>query len=477
MCENITLKHLQTQDMTFPPEAGLIPEQRLLQGIVIAPRVEMATQVMDAMEKLLGKTVINMKIGGDFNELDAHKMTQLSDAADVLLIAGNLMTWENNHLLTDIHCPVMIVDPPLVFHPYQAALRHFFKQQGNDVLPAENHQRVRDSMTALQAKVWLSQSKAILVNEPDDKHPMRGDVATRGQWFKKKTGVNVISIPVSRLKILAAQISIAQAQQVWEHWQEHLISEVDPALSQEHLMQIAQLYLAMRKIAEEQNANGISVQEFEPFLFKKKTMPNVAYAALRSHGITTAEEGDLNMLVTQLLLASTSKQQAMMANVYMAYRDAWEANGKTQGQAADELIADFQQSLDESTVMLCHFATAGIMPRCMTDEDKYRVVQTLPCWPGQSMVFTHPKLGDAVLARLDEENDELHVYTGRVTKTYDDPDGGWYQGRWLMQLDDIDHFVDHAFHAHYAVSMNQNLFALKTVCDLSGLTFCLHDGK
>jgi hypothetical protein len=112
----------------------------------------------------------------------------------------------------------------------------------------------------------------------------------------------------------------------------------------------------------------------------------------------------------------------------------------------------------------------------MTDDAKYRVIQTLPSWTGQSMTFAIPRLGEVLLARLDEEAGQLHVYPGTVTQTYDDPQGGWYRGRWLVKLKDIHHFVDHAFSAHYAICMNPQLPALQSLCDLRNIELCVHGG-
>jgi hypothetical protein len=232
----------------------------------------------------------------------------------------------------------------------------------------------------------------------------------------------------------------------------------------------------MRQLVDEHHANAMAVLDFEPFLFMKQAMPNLAHTALRSEGITTAEEGDLVMLITQLLLSAVHKQQAMMANVYLAYRDQWERN-KTHGEYhPDDEAADFAQCVSDQTAVLCHYGTAGIVPPNMTDDKHYRVVETLPCWKGQSMTFAIPRTGDVLLSRLDENNKQLHVYPGKVTQTFDDPDGAWCRGRWYVNLPGINHFVDHAFSAHYAICMQPQPHALQTLCQLLGLEYSSHEG-
>ena len=78
-------------------------------------------------------------------------------------------------------------------------------------------------------------------------------------------------------------------------------------------------------------------------------MPNLAHTALRSEGITTAEEGDIAMLITQLLLSAVHQQQAMMANVYLAYRDQWEKNKAHGEYDPDDEATDFAQCVAAGT--------------------------------------------------------------------------------------------------------------------------------
>ena len=475
MCNTSPLQNMPSSNMNFPQAKDLCPATGSLRVCVLSFNAPTATLIMDALEQLLGDGFVSFTDGGYYADLTAEQVTEFSEQSDVLILGDHLLVWKAHALFADVRCPVMMMDPSMVFHPYQSSARHVLRQRGLDVLPAEDPQRIVASFTALRAKAWLKNSTAIVISVHDNPHPMCGDVEARAKVLQEMTGVHVVAIPAARLQALAKQVPLTAAQQVWEHWHETLISDVDPALSQDHLLDVARLYVAMHQLIDEHLANAITVQEFEPFLFQKKAMPNVAYAALRAQGITTSEEGDVAVLISQLLLASVSQQQAMMANIYLGFRDAWEVDKKP--VPTDKAIAaDYHQSLAEDTVMLCHFATAGTVPRCMTDDAKYRVVQTLPCWEGQSMTFALPKLGDAVLCRLEEASSQLHVYPGQVTKTYDDSQGGWYRGRWLMKLDDIQHFVDHAFSAHYAIGMNYQQQAIKTLCDLLKVELCTHQG-
>ena len=444
-----------------------------MRAIVLGWREKTVDQTLNALKQHLGSSAA-FTVGGYYTELDADTVTTLSQQCDVLIVCDHLLAWQSQTLFASVKCPVMMIDAPLVFHPYQAACRHMFVNNGVTVLPAQTPQHITESFIALQAQNWLGKSTMLVVTDPADTHPMRGDLHTRAAAIHKKTGASVILIPVDQLKLMASQVTDDHVQQVWEHWRKTLFSTVDPVLTQDHLNDTARLYVAMRQLVDTHQANAIAVEDIGSFLFNNQAMPNLAHTALRAQGITTAEEGDLTMLITQLLLASVNQQQAMMSNVYLGYRDAWEKNKEHDAYTPEAIAADFNQCLVEKTVLLCHFGTAGIVPRSMTDDQFYRVVETKPSWRGQSMSLAIPKRGDAQLARLDESNDELHVYPGKLIRTYDDPEGGWYRGRCLFHMPGIEHFVDHGFSAHYAISLKPNRQVLSTLCHLLGISCCFH---
>lgn len=476
MCDDPKLQNSATSQLTFPPHADLIPAVSPLKCTLIGQKELTCNGLIVALQNLVPEQLATFSVGGYCEKLSSEQATQLSDTSDLLIFADHLITWQQTHLFEKLNCPLMIADQSLVYHPYQGALRHTLKQLGYTVMSAEDPTRIVTSLTALQARKWIASSTLLMVCDPNDPHPMRSGIQTRADALHKLTGARVIVIPVDRIKIMASQVTDNLAGQVWDQWKQTLVSEIDPTLTKEHLLDVARLYVAMRQLIDEHDANAMAVQEFEPFLFQGLAMPNVAYAALRAQGITTAEEGDLTMLITQMLMAAVNQQQAMMVNFYLGYRDAWEANKDHGSYSPEAIAADYHQAVSESTATLCHFGTAGTVPPNMTDNEKYDVVQTRPSWVGQSMTLAFPKLGEVACARLDEQSHELHVYPGKVTRVFNDPQGGWYRARWYVKLDDMQHFVDQSFSAHYALAYDTNIPALTSLCDLLNMKMCLHEG-
>ncbi|HAI12429.1 MAG TPA: hypothetical protein DCM28_12040 [Phycisphaerales bacterium] len=475
MCDDQRLANAASKTMTFPKQVSLIPQSQPVHATVLGWRDGSLQKLVEILQKQFDSTLITFEAGGIYPDLDAQQVTVLSKESDVLIVGDHLQAWQFYPLFESIHCPLMMIDPPMVFHPYQASCRQMFRNNGLDVLPAENPTRINQSFIALRARKWLANSTVLWVTDPTDTHPMRGDVQARAAATHQLTGVKVICIPVGQLKLMASQVTRNQTQQVWAHWRETLFSDVDSNLTQEHLDDTARLYVAMRQLVDTHQANAIAVEDIGAFLFNNMAMPNLAHTALRAQGITTAEEGDLTMLITQLFFASINQQQAMMGNVYLGYRDAWESNKAHDAYGPDAIAADFNQCVSEKTALMCHFGTPGILPLCMTDEKRYRVVETKPSWRGQSMSLAIPKLGSSLLARLDETSNELHVYPGQITRTYDDPDGGWYRGRFLIHMPGIEHFVDHGFSAHYALGLRPDTASLASLCQLLKIECCIHE--
>ena len=95
------------------------------------------------------------------------------------------------------------------------------------------------------------------------------------------------------------------ADRVLERWQAELM-DVPGEMDMPHMRQVAKLYLAERAWLDETGAVGITVDDIGAFLVvtPRHIMPNVTYGALVSEGYLACEEGDIEVLTTELCCAS-----------------------------------------------------------------------------------------------------------------------------------------------------------------------------
>ncbi len=383
--------------------------------------------------------------------------------ADLLVVAGNLEGLPYADHLAKAATPMVLTDPPLVFHPFQAPLRHQLQRRGAVVLPADRPASIAASIRAVAARRQLRLSRVLLCTAParnegePDSHK-RMDAAAF-----ERLGVAVIRRPVSELQQHAARVPDELARETLNHWRRTLIGNVDPHLPEAHLLDVARLYQAEKALLAETRANALGVEEFAPFLNEHKAMPNVTYALLKDEGITCTEEADLPCLLTEMLLAAVQRQQVTMSNIYTAYRDEFERQPEGPYTPAQQR-ADYEQCRHDQCAVVAHFSTAGSLPRNMMTDERYDIVETLPAWPGQSMVAARPRTQPVLLARLWEECERIDLFGPcDVVDVRQDPRWGWYRGRWLVRLPAFDTFAAQSIHTHYAIAPHAQPEALETL--------------
>ncbi len=96
-------------------------------------------------------------------------------------------------------------------------------------------------------------------------------------------------------------------------------------------------------------------------------------------------------------------------------------------------------------------SASGVLPPGMMEEDRYLVRETVPSWPGQSMVVSTPRLGPVILARLAGDCSGLHAVYGEADSLGFGDKYGWYRGRWFIKLPSMEDFARKCLHQHYAI--------------------------
>ena len=318
--------------------------------------------------------------------------------------------------------PAMAVEPSLVFHPYHAAFYRELEERGGIRLPADNPEEIAASIRAVRARKALRGVKLIagVTGRAEDPH--------------------------EDLRRFAA------ADRELESWYAEVFDgpgEMDP----DHMRRVAGLYLAMRDLLEETGAAGITPDDIGGFLTipEPVVMPNVAYGPLVKDGYLVCEEGDIDVLTSELLLYAGLGAHPTMSNIYFAYRDRFSALESYTQYTPEMEGEDCRQCFADNHVTAAHFSTSGVLPPGMMQEDRYRVREALPSWPGQSMIAATPKPGPVVMARLRHDAAAVHLVPGNADGLGLGDRYGWYRGRWFIRVPDAKSFAAHCLHQHYAI--------------------------
>jgi len=391
------------------------------------------------------------------NELE-HQINVTSTANAVLLL-DPFAVLDHPDVIAAFSCPFMVNFQPLMWHSYDAIARTFLKRVGIPVLPSDSQEALENSLSALAAQARLAGEKAILFVGQRSRNQNSASV----QRLPERTGIQVELRDVDELKACAAAVSFTAASDVLNRWKQGVFNSIHPNIPDKHLIEIARLYVAEKRIADEVGATALAVEEFAPFLFQNHPMPNITYAILKNEGVLTAEEADFGVLATMILLRALTGEANTMANVYLAWRDEYERINTAEEYTASLMRKDYQQCLRDGTVVISHFGSAGSLPLNMMEGSRYDVIETTPPWPSQSMLSSIPRLGAVILTRLHDDGETLDMYPGEGVAIRTLKRDDWLRTRWMVQLD-AQAFKTNAIHAHWAISRPPPQQALEILC-------------
>lgn len=125
--------------------------------------------------------------------------------------------------------------------------------------------------------------------------------AERADAIRQRFGTTVVSITPDRLNAAYRAVAEDAANAEAQDWIRHAEKVVEP--SESDIRDSGRLYLAIRKLMEEEAAQAVTIDCLG--LFARKVLPAypcLAYSRLNDLGLTGVCEGDIDSTLTQLLL-------------------------------------------------------------------------------------------------------------------------------------------------------------------------------
>jgi hypothetical protein len=358
--------------------------------------------------------------------------------------------------VADVVCraglPALCIDPHRGYHPYHAAFYHDLKRGGGMPLPANLPDTIEQSIRAVRRRLAIRGTK-LIVADPGTDESRNEQIRRFTAACQERLGVEILVRTTDELKARASDIGDAAADAELKRWYADLL-EGPGAMDVAHMLQVARLYLAQRAMLEEAGAAGITPYDIKGFLLvdPPEVMPNVSYGPLVSDGYLVCEEADIEALTTELLLYAGLGTHPTMSNIYFLFRDQFGKLATHEEYTNEMELADTRQCFEDNHVTISHFSTSGILPPDMMEETRYTVRETLPAWPGQSMIAATPKLGPVAMARLDDDAAGIHLDYGEADGLGFGDHLGWYRGRWFVRLPDAGDFAGRCLHQHYVIA-------------------------
>jgi L-fucose isomerase-like protein len=184
----------------------------------------------------------------------------------------------------------------------ERALKHYGLPVFNDV-PDETVLR------GLRVKKLLKESKCIYVGEiPSFSAPL-------GPWdfgvLMERFGVLIRHIETNEFFRWFDHVTEKDVRHALEGWRHDFEQVIEP--TDDDLVQAARVYLALKGLAEREDANGIAVN-CGRLTEERPVVPCLAFARLIDEGIMCACEGDITAMLSSLVLHGASEKTVLMGN-------------------------------------------------------------------------------------------------------------------------------------------------------------------
>ena len=374
--------------------------------------------------------------------------TGVGDGIDVAIV-NVCGTTPLARVFADARIPCLAVHPCLTFHPFHAAFCRDVERMGGILLPSAVPEDIASSLQAVHGLKDLRAARLMVVSTGGDGFRNEENDAF-AQCCRERLGVEIVQRRISELKARAASFNDQAADLELKRWYAEVL-EGPGEMTQNHMRQVARLYLAEREMIIEAGASGITVEDIDGFRKCNETMPNVSYGVLAFDGILAAEEGDIVVLASELLLKTGLAAHPTMSNIYIGYRGKYDSVSNYAEYTHDMHLEDYRACIKDNHVMAAHFSYAGVLPPNMMVEPKYRVVEALPGWPGDSMTASTPKLGPAAMLRLSQDAFGAHLMPGTIDMLGQGDKQDGLRGRWFIKIPSTLDFVARCLHPHYAI--------------------------
>lgn len=176
-------------------------------------------------------------------------------------------------------------------------------------MPVLRGRTTPDFLRALRVKKFLKESKFIYIGE------IPSFSAPGGPWdfslLEERFGLRARHIETNEFYRVFDSFPEEEVRRELESWRRDFGEVVEP--TEEHLMDAARVYLALRKLCEVEDANAVAVN-CGRFTEERPVVPCLAFARLIDEGIMCACEGDITAMLSSLMLHAASGGAVLMGN-------------------------------------------------------------------------------------------------------------------------------------------------------------------
>ena len=373
---------------------------------------EKAEAWMDAMKGILASDVAFKAPLALTQESDLNRLDELIEPdVDALMWPGG-GSISSCRKLAKQRLPIIIWGGGGYSHAGEWDRRGFLESEGAEAYaplgPAEHDKLIR----LLGTPAKLKRSKALTFGEVPNQSPMSScwDLG----MIERQIGVEIKQIDTELLLEEFNQVNAEEGREVFASWQQD-IARIDGP-SEDEVVEVARLYVAIKRFIERENANAITLNWFHSLEWKSGIKgvipPCLPLAILMDEGVISGCEGDLNVLLSMQILNYVSGNTPIMGNIYL--HPPLPTTDEPKVPRPPTALEDIKKNIEENLITLSH----GVIPLSMCDT-KFVVED----YHGQGrgvLGYCHLVEDKPVtLARLSSDLTKLLVIKGHLQKCVD----------------------------------------------------------
>ena len=214
--------------------------------------------------------------------------------------------------LTRVARPILDGKHPLVVFSLPASghdwmYPHRWQRQGNPVtlLPSSDYNELERALRLLRVIPLMQQTRILLFP------PARGTVPARSpEEIKKRFGAEVVAVAEKTFDEAISAVDQKEVEAEAARWTEGAKAILEP--TKEDIEKAARISIALQKLVEQEQAQGLAIGTCMGWL--SKGFPCLGFARLRDRGVPAACEGDMDSLLTMLLLGYAIDRPGFQGN-------------------------------------------------------------------------------------------------------------------------------------------------------------------
>jgi L-fucose isomerase-like protein len=356
--------------------------------------------------------------------------------------------------LARLDLPIIIWGPEGFAHASEWDLRGFLESEGAEAYSPLGPSECDKVVRIIGTPARLKRSKALVFGDIPIQSPISS--CWDSELIQRRVGVEIEQLPTSLLLQELDKVDIEEGERVFQEWKETIEAIEGP--SETEMVEVARLYVALKRLVQRHDADAVTLAWFHKLEWKREGTkgvipPCLPLAFLLDEGIIAGCEGDLNVLLSMMILNYVSGNAPIMGNIYLHPPLPTVDDRKVPRPEPD--LEDIKGNIDKNLITLSH----GVIPLSMCDS---RFV--VEDYHGQERGVTgycHLVEDEPVtLARMSSDLSKLLVIRGHLRKCVDSVICRFTA--WI-EVEDVAAVAHNVFSFHHAMVYGDHTEALKAV--------------